>query len=71
MPLQEKNPLSVTREPDMTTEDKNMHLSAKLAIAPYKKMQIVRIYRIEIGRRAGGLHIALFRNKIRKAVLPT
>ena len=49
MPLQEKKSFIQDPEPDMTTEDKNMHLSAKLAIAPYKKMQIVRIYRIEIG----------------------
>lgn len=49
MPLQEKRSFIQDPEPDMTPEDKNMHLSAKLTIAPYKKMQIVRIDRIEIG----------------------
>ncbi len=49
MPLQEKRSFIQDPEPDMTPEDKNMYLSAKLAIAPYKKMQIVRIDRIEIG----------------------
>lgn len=49
MPLQEKKSFIQDPELDMTPEDKNMYLSAKLAIAPYKKMQIVRIDRIEIG----------------------
>jgi hypothetical protein len=49
MALEEKRSFIEDPEPDMTPEGKNMHLSAKLAIAPYKKMQIVRIDRIEIG----------------------
>jgi hypothetical protein len=49
MPLQEKKSFIQDPEPDMTPEHKNLYLSAKLAIAPYKKMQIVRIDRIEIG----------------------
>ncbi len=49
MPLQEKKSFIQDPEPDMTAEDKNMHLSAKLAVAPYRRMQIVRIDRIEIG----------------------
>jgi hypothetical protein len=49
MPLQEKESFIPDSEPDMTPEDKNTLLSAKLAMAPYKKMQIVHIDRIEIG----------------------
>lgn len=35
--------------PNMTNEEKNMHLSAKLANAPHVKRKIVRIERIENG----------------------
>lgn len=49
MPLKDKESFIEDPEQDMTTEDKNTFLSAKLAVAPYKKMQIVRIDRIEIG----------------------
>ncbi|NWG75068.1 MAG: hypothetical protein HXY24_10760 [Rubrivivax sp.] len=49
MPLQERRSFIEDPEPDMTPEDKNMHLSAILALAPYKNMEIVRIDRIEIG----------------------
>jgi len=49
MPLQEKKSFIQDPEPNMTPEGKNLYLSAKLAIAPYKKMQIVHIDRIEIG----------------------
>jgi hypothetical protein len=50
MPLREKESFISDPEPYMTSiEAKNMYLSAKLALAPYKKMQIVRIERIEIG----------------------
>lgn len=49
MPLKEKESFIEDPEQGMTTEAKNMHLSAKLALAPFKKMQIVRIDRIEIG----------------------
>ena len=36
-------------KPDMSFEDKNMQLSAELAISPNVKRKIVRIERIEIG----------------------
>lgn len=49
MPLQEKESFIPDPDQDLSPENKNTHLSAKLAIAPYKKMQIVRIDRIEIG----------------------
>ena len=49
MPLKEKESFIEDPAQDMTTEGKNAYLSAKLAVAPYKKMQIVRIDRIEIG----------------------
>jgi len=49
MPLKDKESFIEDPEQDMTPEAKNMYLSAKLAAAPHKKMQIVRIDRIEIG----------------------
>ncbi len=49
MPLKEREVFIPDPEPDMTIEEKNMHLSAKLAIAPNSKRKIVGIERIEIG----------------------
>jgi hypothetical protein len=49
MALQEKRTFIQDKENDMTPEEKNLFLSAKLAVQPYKGMQIVRIDRIEIG----------------------
>ncbi len=49
MPLKDRESFIEDPEQGMTTEAKNAFLSAKLAVAPYKKMQIVRIDRIEIG----------------------
>jgi len=53
MPLQEKRSFIQDPKPDMTTEEKNKHLSAKLSAAPYDKMQIIRIERAEDD---GGAH---------------
>ena len=48
MPLQEKKVFLRDPRPAMTTEQKNRHLSAKLAGAPHAKRKLVRIERIEI-----------------------
>jgi hypothetical protein len=47
MPLQEETAFVHDRSPNMTTEEKNMSLSATLAVAPYVNMNIVRIVRSE------------------------
>lgn len=49
MPLEEKRAFIKDPQPGMTTEEKNQYLSAKLCVAPYSKMNIVRIERVEIG----------------------
>lgn len=49
MPLQEKKAFIKDPNQDMTIDEKNIHLSAKLSLAPYVHMKIVRIERIEIG----------------------
>ena len=49
MALQEKTVFLADPKADMTPEEKNLFLSAKLAVAPNGKRQIVRIERIEIG----------------------
>lgn len=43
MPLQDKKTFIVDPRADMTIRDKNLHLSAKLAIAPLANRKIVRI----------------------------
>ena len=43
-------------DPDMTIEQKNKHLSAKLALTPNSKRKIVRIKRIEIGAQGWQIH---------------
>jgi hypothetical protein len=49
MPLEERKVFIEDEKPDMSFEDKNMQLSAELAISPNAKRKIVRIERIEIG----------------------
>jgi|APFre7841882630_1041343.scaffolds.fasta_scaffold12790_1 hypothetical protein len=49
MPLQELKVFIEDEKPDMSFEDKNMQLSAELAVPPNSKRKIVRIERIEIG----------------------
>jgi hypothetical protein len=56
MPLQEKKAFLEDPEPDMSIRDKNMFLSAKLAVAPYRNMKIVKIQRLEIGATGWWIH---------------
>ena len=49
MPLLEKKAFLKDPRSNMTKEDKNMHLSAKIAVGPYVRMNIFRIERVEIG----------------------
>ena len=49
MPLEERRAFIKDPRPNMTTREKNLHLSAKLAVAPHAKRKIVSIQRIEIG----------------------
>ncbi len=56
MPLQEKRAFINDPKPDMSTEEKNLHLSAKLAVAPHAKRKIVWIERIEIGASGWWIH---------------
>lgn len=56
MPLQERKAFIKDPRPNMTTQEKNMHLSAKLAVAPHAKRRIVRIERIEIGASGWWIH---------------
>lgn len=49
MPLREEKYFIPDPRPNMTAEEKNIDLSANLALVPYRTMQIVRIDRIEIG----------------------
>lgn len=56
MPLQERKAFIKDPNPDMTTDKKNSYLSAKLAVAPYVYMKIVRIERIEIGASGWLIH---------------
>lgn len=49
MPMQEKSVFIQDPRPNMTTEEKNLHLSAKLAAGPHVKRLIVTIERLEIG----------------------
>jgi len=56
MPLEEKKVFIKDPDLDMTMEQKNKHLSAKLAVAPNLKRKIVRIERIEIGGSGWRIH---------------
>lgn len=49
MPLQERRAFIKDPERNMTTREKNMHLSAMLSVTPNTIRKIVRIERIEIG----------------------
>lgn len=49
MPLQDNTAFVKDERPNMTTREKNMQLSAKLAAAPHVKRKITTIKRIEIG----------------------
>ena len=49
MPLEERRVFIEDEKLDMSFEDKNMQLSAELAMPPNVKRKIVRIERIEIG----------------------
>jgi len=56
MPLQEKKAFIKDPQENMTTIEKNMHLSAKLAVGPNANRKIVRIERIEIGASGWWIH---------------
>jgi hypothetical protein len=56
MPLQEKKVFIKDTSTNMSIEQKNKHLSAKLAVAPNLKRKIVRIERIEIGGSGWWIH---------------
>lgn len=49
MPLEEKKIFVKDPAQDMDIRDKNLHLAAKLSVAPLVTKKIVRIERIEIG----------------------
>ena len=49
MPLDEQKAFIEDTDPDMSFEDKNLQLSAVLAITPNSRRKIVTIDRIEIG----------------------
>jgi hypothetical protein len=49
MPLEERKVFIEDQNEDMSFEEKNMQLSAELALPPNSKRKIVRIERIEIG----------------------
>ena len=49
MALEEKKTFIEDDKPNMTFEEKNLQLSAELAVAPNVKRKIVQIDRIEIG----------------------
>lgn len=49
MPLVEKKTFIKDPDPNMSIRDKNLYLSARLAVAPYATRKIVCIERIEIG----------------------
>jgi hypothetical protein len=56
MPLQERKAFIADPKEGMTTREKNMHLSAKLAVAPHANRMIVRIERIEIAASGWWIH---------------
>jgi len=56
MTLQERKVFIKDPKEDMTTREKNMHLSAKLAVGPNANRKIVRIERIEIGGSGWWIH---------------
>jgi hypothetical protein len=56
MPLVEKKVFIRDPDLDMTMEQKNKHLSAKLAIAPNLKRKIFRIERIETESSGWRIH---------------
>ena len=56
MPLEEKKAFISDPNLCMTMEQKNKHLSAKLAVAPNLTRKIVRIERIEIGGSGWWIH---------------
>ena len=56
MPLQEKKAFIRDTSPNMSMEQKNKRLSAKLAVAPNLTRKIVRIERIEIGGLGWWIH---------------
>jgi hypothetical protein len=56
MPLQERKAFVKDPKENMTITEKNMHLSAKLAVAPHANRKIVRIERIEIGGSGWWIH---------------
>lgn len=49
MPLEERRVFIEDDRPNMSFEEKNLQLSAELAIPPNAKRKLVRIERIEIG----------------------
>ncbi len=56
MPLVNKKSFIPDPKPDMTPREKNLHLSARLAVAPHAPRKIVSIQRIEIGGSGWWVH---------------
>ena len=55
MPLENKRAFIPDPKPDMTAEEKNLHLSAILANTPNVKRKIVRITRVEVKASGWGI----------------
>ena len=56
MPLKDNTAFVKDERPKMTTREKNMQLSAKLATSPNVKRKIISIERIEIGGSGWRIH---------------
>jgi len=56
MAVQEKTTFIPDPKPDMTREEKNLHLAYKLGVAPQPTQNIFRIERAEIGAAGWLIH---------------
>jgi hypothetical protein len=56
MPLEEKKTFVEDPKPNITTEEKNRHLSYMLGTAPHHGRNIFRIERVEIGASGWWIH---------------
>ena len=56
MTLEEKKTFIEDPKPNMTTEEKNGHLSYMLGLAPHHARNIFRIERVEIGASGWWIH---------------
>ena len=56
MPVQESKNFIEDPRPNMTTEEKNMHLSYMLRVVPHARQSIFRIERVEIGATGWWIH---------------